>query len=98
MRRTSLLCVMFCTALAGARAGAGEPAAAPQRARLRVVTTLPDYADLVRRLAGGRASVQAIVRGDQDAHFIRPKPSFVTAVSRADGFATFSTARPIAPL
>jgi ABC-type Zn uptake system ZnuABC Zn-binding protein ZnuA len=84
MRRTSLFCITLCAALAGARGGSAEPAGAPRRARLQVVTTLPDYADLVKRLARGRAAVQAIVRGDQDAHFIRPKPSFVTAVSRAD--------------
>jgi ABC-type Zn uptake system ZnuABC Zn-binding protein ZnuA len=28
--------------------------------------------------------VSHIVRGDQDAHFIRPKPSFVTMVRDAD--------------
>jgi zinc/manganese transport system substrate-binding protein len=51
---------------------------------LKVVTTLPDYADLARRIGGDRVSVEAIVRGDQDAHFIRPKPSFVNMVREAD--------------
>jgi zinc/manganese transport system substrate-binding protein len=51
---------------------------------LSVVTTLPDYADLARRIGGDRISVEAIVRGDQDAHFIRPKPSFVDLVRKAD--------------
>ncbi len=55
-------------------------AAAP----LRVVTTLPDYAVLAKAIGGDRVTVQAIVRGDQDAHFIRPKPSFVNLVRRAD--------------
>ena len=45
--------------------------------KLRVVTTLPDYASFVRTIGGKRVSVEAIVRGDQDAHFIRPKPSFI---------------------
>ena len=31
-----------------------------------------------------RISVKSIVRGDQDAHFIRPKPSFATALRKAD--------------
>ena len=60
-------------------------AAAPQEGRkLQVVTTLPDYAALARAIGGDRVRVEAIVRGDQDAHFIRPKPSFVTLVKQAD--------------
>jgi len=53
-------------------------------AQLRVVTTLPDYAFLAKEIGGDRVSVSAIVRGDQDAHFIRPKPSFVNLVREAD--------------
>lgn len=52
--------------------------------RLRVVATLPDYAVLAEAIGGERISVQTIVRGDQDAHFIRPKPSFVNMVKKAD--------------
>ena len=52
--------------------------------KLRVVTTLPDYAFLAREIGGNRVSVSAIVRGDQDAHFIRPKPSFVNLVREAE--------------
>ena len=51
---------------------------------LNVVTTLPDYAFFAREIGGDRVSVKAIVRGDQDAHFIRPKPSFATAMRKAD--------------
>ena len=51
---------------------------------LRVVTTLPDYAVVAQSIAGEHAVVDAIVRGEQDAHFIRPKPSFVNMVKRAD--------------
>jgi zinc/manganese transport system substrate-binding protein len=60
------------------------PAADDTPRELRVVTSLPDYADIVRRLARDRVDVTAIVRGDQDAHFIRPKPSFLGLVQRAD--------------
>jgi zinc/manganese transport system substrate-binding protein len=52
--------------------------------KLRVVTTLPDYAFLAGEIGGDRVSVSAIVRGDQDAHFIRPKPSFVNLVREAE--------------
>ncbi|MBN2375092.1 MAG: zinc ABC transporter substrate-binding protein [Sedimentisphaerales bacterium] len=51
---------------------------------LNVVTTLPDYAFFANEIGGNRVSVKAIVRGDQDAHFIRPKPSFATAMRKAD--------------
>ena len=51
---------------------------------LNVVTTLPDYASIAKVIGGDRISVKSIVRGDQDAHFIRPKPSFATALRNAD--------------
>jgi len=51
---------------------------------LNVVTTLPDYASFAKLIGGDRVSVKSIVRGDQDAHFIRPKPSFATALRNAD--------------
>ena len=53
---------------------------------LRVVTTLPDYAAIARAIGRDRVSVSHIVLGDQDAHFIRPKPSFVDMVRDADVF------------
>ncbi len=51
---------------------------------LRVVTTLPDYAVIAKAIGGNRVVVQAIVQGEQDAHYIRPKPSFVDMVRQAD--------------
>ncbi len=53
---------------------------------LNVVTTLPDYGVFAKWIGGERVSVQSIVLGDQDAHFIRPKPSFVNMVMQADVF------------
>lgn len=52
--------------------------------KLKVVTTLPDYANFAKMIGGDRVSVSYIVRGDQDAHFIRPKPSFAQMVREAD--------------
>ena len=54
------------------------------KANLNVVTTLPDYASFAKSIGGDRVRVKSIVRGDQDAHFIRPKPSFATALREAD--------------
>jgi len=56
------------------------------QAHLNVVTTLPDYAFFAKEIGADRVSVKSIVRGDQDAHFIRPKPSFATALREADVF------------
>jgi len=71
--------------VAAAALATGALAGPPPTPRpLRVVATLPDYASFARRIAGQRAAVQTIVRGDQDAHFIRPKPSFVDMVKRCD--------------
>jgi ABC-type Zn uptake system ZnuABC Zn-binding protein ZnuA len=53
-------------------------------ATLRVVTTLPDYKYFAEFIGGDRVVAEAIVQGNQDAHFIRPKPSFVTLVRNAD--------------
>ncbi len=53
-------------------------------APLRVVTTLPDYAYLASRIGGHLVEVKAMVDGSQDAHFIRPKPSFVEILRNAD--------------
>jgi zinc/manganese transport system substrate-binding protein len=57
---------------------------ADTKPNLNVVTTLPDYAFFAKYIGGDRVLVKSIVRGDQDAHFIRPKPSFATALRDAD--------------
>lgn len=61
---------------------------AQEDARLNVVTTLPTYADIARFVAGDRARVEAIARGDEDPHFVTPRPSFARKISRADVFVT----------
>ena len=52
--------------------------------RLQVVTTLSDYAVLARVIGGERVVVESIVHSVQDPHHIRPKPSFVQMVMKAD--------------
>jgi len=51
---------------------------------LRVVATLPEYGVIAKWIGSDRVTVQSIVLGDQDAHFIRPKPSYVSMVIQAD--------------
>jgi len=79
-----LCCLALFLITASGLTTADQPPAAPTAARLQVVTTLPDYAVITRALGGERVDVAAIVLGDQDAHFIRPKPSFVDLMKKAD--------------
>jgi zinc/manganese transport system substrate-binding protein len=66
-----------------------QPARARARERrLRVVTTLTDYAWAARVIGGDHVRVRAISQGDQDAHFVRPKPSFAVWMAEADLFIT----------
>lgn len=55
-----------------------------QATPLKIVTTLPDYAYLARAIGQNAVEVKAIVEGTQDAHFVRPKPSFVEILRNAD--------------
>ncbi len=55
---------------------------------LRVVATLPVYADLVKAIGGAEVEVTSIANSHEDSHFVRPKPSFALALRRADVFVT----------
>lgn len=54
--------------------------------KINVVTTLSTYADIAKRIGGDKINVQYITAGDQDAHFVRPKPSYAVTLSKADLF------------
>ncbi|MGB6034004.1 MAG: zinc ABC transporter substrate-binding protein, partial [Bacteroidota bacterium] len=56
------------------------------QATVRVVTTLPDLADITNAIGGERVNVDNIVRGNQNPHFIEVKPSYMMKVRRADIF------------
>ena len=88
--------MMFETILVGALAIGSlltETAAPNQRSHplrdpVRVVTTLPIYAELVREIGGSEVEVTAIANPNEDAHFVRPKPSFARDLRRAEAFVT----------
>ncbi|HET6617467.1 MAG TPA: metal ABC transporter substrate-binding protein, partial [Gemmatimonadota bacterium] len=54
--------------------------------KIRVVTTLPVFAELVKAVGGDRVEVTAIATPLQDPHFVDAKPSYILAASRADLF------------
>jgi len=60
------------------------PAAPP----LRVVTSLTTYGAIAREIVGDRGTVTSIAQGDEDPHFVQPKPSFVRLLRDADLFVT----------
>jgi hypothetical protein len=62
--------------------------AAGGESQLEVVTTLPAYASIARAVGGDRVKAESISRGDEDAHFVKPKPSFALMLKNADLFVT----------
>ncbi len=83
-RRPHIKNAWLALAVTAAVLGVPEPARAQEK--LRVVTTLPTYAAIARELTGELAEVSAIARGDEDPHFVNPRPSFAAAVGSADIF------------
>ena len=53
-------------------------------AKLRVVTTLTDLADLTRNVGGDYVEVRSLATGIEDTHGVPMKPSFVPLLNRAD--------------
>jgi ABC-type Zn uptake system ZnuABC Zn-binding protein ZnuA len=76
MRTLSLLLI--------ALAGGALPAQRP----LKVVTSLTTYAAIAREIVGDRGTVTAIAHGDEEPHFVQPRPSFVPLLGEADVFVT----------
>jgi len=84
MTRIAMTILIFLSLVCIPLVSAAEDSRIPLEPVISVVATLPDYAVIAETIGGDRVAVQAIVRGDQDAHFIRPKPSFVDMVKKAD--------------
>ena len=61
---------------------------APQAARLKIVTSLTTYGAIAREIVGDKGTVTSIAQGDEDPHFVQPKPSFVAVLRDADLFVT----------
>ena len=72
--------------LAPLDAAAAPPAhAAPP---LKVVTSLTTYGSIASEILGDKGTVTSIAQGDEDPHFVQPKPSFVAVLRDADLFVT----------
>jgi ABC-type Zn uptake system ZnuABC Zn-binding protein ZnuA len=71
--------------LLAALATAGPHGAA---APVKVVTSLTTYGAIAREIVGDHGTVTSIAQGDEDPHFVQPKPSFVAVLRDADLFVT----------
>ncbi len=60
----------------------------PPPAGVRVVTSLTTYASIAREIVGERGTVSSIAVGDENPHYVQPKPSFVPTLAQADLFVT----------
>ncbi len=54
--------------------------------KLRVVTSLTTYADVARQVGGDKVTVTSLASGDEDPHFVRPRPSLAESLARAELF------------
>src|SRR5207244_8617060 len=62
----------------------------PTRAvdKVKVVTSLTSYASIAREIVGDHGIVNSIANGDENPHYVQPKPSFIPMLSEADVFVT----------
>jgi zinc/manganese transport system substrate-binding protein len=56
----------------------------PALAKVRVISTLQDFASIAQAVGGDRVEVDALAKGYQDPHFVDAKPSLILKLSRAD--------------
>jgi len=56
----------------------------PTFASLKVVTTTPDLAWAVKQIGGEEVSVESLLRGTEDPHYVDAVPSFIVKVRSAD--------------
>jgi len=65
-------------------AALGAALAPPAQAKTKVVVTYPYIASLVGEIAKDQAEVSTLAKGDEDPHFVVPRPSFIGKLRQAD--------------
>ncbi|WP_374075520.1 metal ABC transporter substrate-binding protein [Bdellovibrio bacteriovorus] len=53
-------------------------------AKIKVVATQPDIAEVVQAIGGDQVEVQTLLRGSEDPHYAEARPDFILKVNRAD--------------
>ena len=62
----------------------GYTLAAPAQAKTKIVVTYPYIASLVGEIAKDQVEVTTLAKGDEDPHFVVPRPSFIGKLRQAD--------------
>lgn len=57
---------------------------APASAKIQVIATVPELADIAKQVGGDKVSVYSVAKPNQDYHMIEPRPSDVSRIARAD--------------
>ena len=52
--------------------------------RIKIITTFSDFASIAKEITGELADVEYLSYGDQDPHFVPPKPSYALKLKEAD--------------
>jgi ABC-type Zn uptake system ZnuABC Zn-binding protein ZnuA len=79
--KSKLFCLLIIILFAGVLCAGAMPAHA---AKIRIVATLTDLADLARAVGGDLVDVHSLATGVEDTHGVPMKPSFVPMMNRAD--------------
>ncbi len=53
-------------------------------AKVKVVTTIPDFGSITKEIGGDKVEVKSIVKGYQDPHFVDAKPNYMLWLNKAD--------------
>ncbi len=53
-------------------------------AKVKVVTTIPDFGSIAKDIGGDKVEVKSIVKGYQDPHFVDAKPNYILWLNKAD--------------
>lgn len=75
MKITATLSLLLVLAAASAR---------PAEAKVRIVSTLQDFASIAQAVGGDDVQTDTLAKGYQDPHFVDAKPSFILKLARAD--------------
>src|SRR5712672_3146923 len=65
-----------------------SPSRPAPAAPVKVVTSLTTYAAIATEIVGDKGKVSSIAVGDENPHYVQPKPSFVPTLAQADLFVT----------
>ncbi|MEX0843084.1 MAG: metal ABC transporter substrate-binding protein [Gemmatimonadota bacterium] len=86
---SSILMLLGILTLGPPLAGAPRPPSGTASAEdpLRIVTTTTDLADIAGIVGGERVDARSLALGEQDPHFVEPRPSLILELRRADLYA-----------